>query len=82
MQINYALELIDKKHPMRDTPMSKVWPFLDLCRCGRKEKKNFKIALKKTIRNELGIPVPKGDKNISSNPYLLLGFGFNAYFKI
>ena len=32
-QINYALELIEQRHKLRDTPMRVVWPFLNYCCC-------------------------------------------------
>ena len=29
--------------------------------------------------SELGLKIPKGEKEIQNDPYLLLGFGINAY---
>lgn len=83
-QINYAREMIDNRHKMKSTPMRVTWPFLNyMCCClMKKKKKNFNLALKRAIRNKLGLKVPKSDERIDANPFLLLGYGMNSYFEV
>jgi hypothetical protein len=47
----------------------------------RKPGKTFKIGLKKSLRDKLGIKMPKSEIAIDEEPYLRLGFGVNAYLK-
>ena len=47
----------------------------------RKPGKSFKIGLKKSLREKLGIKMPKSEIAIDEEPYLQLGFGVNAYLK-
>jgi len=51
------------------------------CCCIRKPGKGFKIGLKKSLREKLGIKMPKSEIAIENEPYLKLGFGINAYLK-
>jgi len=49
--------MIAKKHPLRDLPLIKVWPWLKLFKCCMKKtpKKSFKFALKKALRAKMEI---------------------------
>jgi len=61
-----------------------VWPFIQTlfgC-CLPKQKRKFKLGLKRAIRNKLDIKVPKSDLLLEKDPYLLLGYGMNSYFEI
>jgi hypothetical protein len=79
-QINYARELIEKNHPMRVAHISAVWPCL-CCLRGRR-KTSFKLALKKSLRHKMDLKMPKSELAIEEDPFLLMGFGMNAYFDI
>ena len=83
-QINYARELLEKRHQLRDIHIEVVWPFLKyLCFClFRKRKPSFKLGLKRGLRQRLGIKVSKSDRLLEEDPYLRLGYGLNAYFDI
>ena len=62
-QINYAIELIEERHKLRNTPWRVTWPFIKwLCFCCLKpRKKSFNLALKRAIRRKLVLSVPKSD---------------------
>ena len=81
-QINYALELVDKRHKLTKTPFRVVWPFINYCCfcCLKKRKKSFEGALKRSIRRKLELTVPKSDLLIEEDPFLQLGYGMNSYF--
>ena len=83
-QINYALSLIEKRHPMKKTPWRVTWPFIKFfcCCCLPKRNKSFNLALKRAIRRKLELQVPKSDQRIEDDPFLLLGYGMNSYFQI
>ena len=83
-QINRAIELIEDRHKLRSAPLRKVWPFLDyICCCILpKRKKRFDLALKKSLRRQLGLPVLKNDAKLEADPFLILGYGMNAYLDI
>ena len=83
-QINYALELLEKRHPLKTTPWRVTLPFIKyLCFCCMKpRKKTFNGALKRAIRRKLELSVPKSDMMIEEDPFLLLGYGMNSYFEI
>jgi hypothetical protein len=82
-QINYALELIEKSHKMKTTPIRKTWPCLKyVCCCIKNKKPNFNLALKRAIRRKLEISVPKNDLLIEEDPFLLLGYGMNSYLQV
>jgi hypothetical protein len=81
-QINYALELIEKRHQQRSTPFRTTWPFLKFMCCCFLKKKSFNLALKRAIRRKLNLAVPKSDERIEEDPFLLLGYGMNSYFQV
>jgi hypothetical protein len=71
---------IEDIHPLREkASIADVLPFLKPC---FKKRKDFKNALRESFLEELGIKIPKGDKEITDNPFLLLGYGINAQFDI
>lgn len=83
-KINYARELIENRHPMKDTPLYVTWPFLKyICCClVKRRKRSFKLGLKRAIRMKLDLKVPKSDLRIEEDPFLLLGYGMNSYFQV
>lgn len=49
----------------------------------KKEKKSFKLAIKKSIIKKLGLKYSsKNDSKNQENPFLILGYGINAYFDL
>jgi hypothetical protein len=42
----------------------------------------FKYALKEALLKELGLKPPKNDKMIAQDPFLMLGYGINAFFDL
>jgi len=83
-QINYARELLEKRHQLQNTPIEVAWPFVKyMCCCLLKKRKpSFRSGLKHSLRQRLGIKVSKSDLLLEQDPYLRLGYGLNAYFDI
>ena len=83
-QINFALELVEDRHKLKDTPFRITWPFLNyMCCCLlRKRKKRFDLAIKRSLRKKLALSVSKADARLEADPFLLLGYGLNSYFDI
>jgi len=83
-QINYARLLLEKTHQLRDKHIEVVWPFLKYTCCCflKKRKPSFKYGLKKAIRHKLGIKISSSDAAIEKHPFLLFGYGMNAYFDL
>lgn len=52
------------------------------CRLCFKDKPDFRTALKKSLLEELGLKLPKNEYGIIKDPYLMLGYGTNAYFEV
>jgi len=48
----------------------------------RGSQNTFKIGLKNSLRKKMDLPVTKSEKRIQEDPYLLLGYGMNAFFQI
>jgi hypothetical protein len=57
-----------------------VLPFLKFC--GRRKGKDFKKAVRKILSKKLNIKIPKAEKDIEDEPFVMLGYGVNAYFNI
>lgn len=75
-----AIKDIEDRHPLRQ---STGWKQISCCCalvcCCAKKKKPFKAALKECILEELELRAPR--ENLD-DPYLILGYGVNAYFQI
>jgi len=72
---------IEDTHPLRElVSVENIAPFLGLC--FKKKKKNFKAELRMAMLKDLGVKMPKNEAQISEDPYLVLGYGVNAYFDI
>ena len=75
-----SIKDIEDRHPLRSTVgWDKVSCCCRFCCCCAKKKKPFKAALKECIQEELGLDPIIENKN---EPYLVLGYGANAYFDI
>lgn len=72
---------IQDTHPLRELiTVENIAPFLGLC--FKKKKSNFKAELRQALLKDLGVKIPKNETQISQDPYLILGYGINAYFDI
>jgi hypothetical protein len=45
-------------------------------------KPEFNAQLRIAMLKELGLKLPKTEKKVNKNPFLLLGYGVNSYFEI
>jgi len=63
------------------TQISDILPFFRIFE--KKDKKDFKISIKKSILKRLKVKYcDKNDKKNHENPFLILGYGINAYFDL
>lgn len=72
-------------HPLRrKAKYHHILPFLKPCHkcCGKSEKDDFRVMAKKTILKELGMKATTGEESSSKDPFVMLGYGINAYFDI
>jgi len=74
---------IEDLHPLRDrAKFDHILPSLSCLRKCKKKKPDFKHALRKTLLEEMQIKMPKSESQIIEDPFLILGYGVNAYFDI
>lgn len=81
-QVNQCLMDIQDNHPLRERVKCKhilpcCAPVFKLCKA---KKPNFRHALRKAIMSEMHMKVPKSEDELIENPFLILGYGINAYF--
>lgn len=73
-----AIKDLEDRHPLR---ASVGWTQISCCCkfvcCCAKKKKPFRQALKQCMLEEMGLPY---EKESVKDPYLILGYGVNAYF--
>jgi hypothetical protein len=82
-QVNQALMDIEDLHPLRSrVKFDHIVPALKIFRSCIKKKPDFKHALRKTLLDEMKIKMPKSENQIIEDPFLILGYGVNAYFDI
>lgn len=76
MDIEDTNPLRDRVQPVHISPI--------LARCFKKGNKisEFKFALRQSLLQELNFKVPKSDNELYDDPYLILGYGINAYYDI
>jgi len=70
LQIDYCIEQIEKCQPLKQAPLVKVWtclPYLCCCCCSDRPIENPEEKSEEEIRLE-------------EDPFVVLGFGINAYF--
>ena len=76
---------IEDIHPLKElAKFDNIWPRLKCCRKYKccKPKPDFKYGLRKTLLKEMELKVPKSEQAVQENPFLILGYGINAYFEI
>jgi hypothetical protein len=72
---------IEDLHPLREkVDIHHITPILT--RCFKSKKKDFKPKLRQAMLQELGMKVPKSEREIQKDPFLILGYGVNAFFDI
>tara|TARA_B110000285_G_scaffold234796_1_gene313066 strand:+ start:251 stop:718 length:468 start_codon:yes stop_codon:yes gene_type:complete len=76
---------IEDIHPLRESSkFDHIYPKLRCCRkyscC--KPKPNFKFGLRKTLLKEMTLKIPSSETVLQEDPFLILGYGANAYFEI
>ena len=84
LQINRALIDIEAVHPLKQmVKVEHLLPQLSfiLKRCF-KRKPDFKTTLRETLLKQMKFKLPKAEVEIKQDPFLLLGYGVNAYFDI
>ena len=65
--------------PLYKAHLREVWPFLKWCT--KKSRPNFKAAMRLIVLDEMGIKHgEEDDDHLEDDPFLMLGYGFNAYF--
>lgn len=82
-QINQGLMDIEDMMPLRD--LAKWRHILPCCKCfcGKANTNpRFQDSIKGTLRAAMGIKMPESEEALAKNPYLILGFGINAYFDL
>jgi hypothetical protein len=78
-KIVYAQELVEARHPLKKAHITQVWPFFKVFSCCLgKPKRSFKLGLKRSLRERLGIPMPKSEIKIEDDPFLRMGKFFVA----
>jgi hypothetical protein len=79
-QINQVLMTVEDMHPLQDRARSyHIVPQCSMClRSNRKP--NFRHAVRQTLMADMGLHLSKHEDEIIENPFLILGFGINAYF--
>lgn len=73
---------IDDLHPLRDRVRKHhILPCLKTCSRNH-DAETFEFQLRGAILEDMNIKMPKSDKEIEKDPFLLLGFGVNSYFDV
>ena len=76
---------IEEMHPLRErAKLQHIIPEFKVCVdcCQKKQRKNFKHNLRKTLLEEMEIQMSKSEAQVQQDPFLMLGYGVNAYFDI
>ena len=82
-QINKALMDIEDTNPLRER-VNPTHIAGCLTRCFKQKNKTseFKYALRQVLLQELKFKVPRSEDEIFDDPYVILGYGVNAYYDI
>lgn len=59
-----------------------IVPGLNPIRKCRKHKPNFKHSLRESILLEMNMTMPENDKEVTNDPFILLGYGINSFFDL
>lgn len=87
-QVNQCLMEIEDIHPLRQKAFfcKDVIPFLSCFHTKEDERADFRNALRKSLMADLDITISEDmreqNKMLKDDPFLYLGYGVNAYFRI
>jgi len=82
-QINRALTDMEDLAPLKEmVGIHHISPKLKYIPCFKNKNVTFRMKLRHCMLHELGVPIPEGEEGLLENPYLLGGYGVNAYFNI
>lgn len=82
-QINQNLMDIEDQHPLRDrAKLVHILDFCGYCLSYQTKKPNFRFALRQSLMAEMKIKIPKSEEQLIQDPFLILGYGINAYFDV
>lgn len=83
-QINKAIMDLEDAHPLKAVVAPHHIGACVACMpCFKSHGKvGFRIALRESICEELGFPIPESEQGLLDKPFLLGGYGINAYFNI
>jgi len=80
-QVNQAIMDVEDMHPLRSRVyLEHIIPPLKIFRTCFKRKPDFKHSLRKALLAQMKIKMPKSEEAIINDPFLILGYGLNAYF--
>ena len=72
---------IEDVHPLRErVELHHITPIL--LWCFKPKKSDYKHKLRQSMMKELDIKMPKSEEQIQDDPFLILGYGVNAFFDI
>ena len=71
--MNSAKLQISNNHPLSRIPVDKALPYLRLLKCCKKDKKDFRNALRKSLLKKMDIKMTKTDLQLEQDPFLRLG---------
>jgi hypothetical protein len=80
-----CMQDLEDMHPLRQqATLMHVEPCLgrSCCCVCFKNKPDFRYAVKESILRELGLKLPRNEYGIVEDPYLMLGYGANAFFEV
>ena len=74
---------IEDLHPLKSrAKFEHILPSCSFLRKCFKKKPDFKHSLRKTLLAQMKIKMPKSENTLMEDPFLILGYGVNAYFDI
>lgn len=82
-QVNKALMDMQDTSPLKEmVSIDHIQPCLKCIPCFRGRGSGFRFALRHCINEELGVKIPESEHAFLDEPFLLAGYGVNAYFNI
>lgn len=70
-------------HPLRETAsIADLFPMFKICFKTRSKRVKFQHGLKHSLLRKLGLKMPKSDREIEEDPFLLFGYCTNAFFDL
>lgn len=74
---------LQDQHPLRETAqIQDVFPVFKIFCKTRSKKVRFQQGLKHSLLKKLGLKMPKTDREIEEEPFLIFGYCTNAYFDV